>query len=89
MLELKEIMKTIHKTMVKRNHKMIDYDRHRTALNKLKAKEERSFSEEKQIFKVNVTKGSIDQNSNQGVVIIRWRISWKQQHKITNTWTIC
>ncbi|CDH55384.1 bar adaptor protein [Lichtheimia corymbifera JMRC:FSU:9682] len=52
MLELKEIMKTIHKTMVKRNHKMIDYDRHRTALNKLKAKEERSFSEEKQIFKV-------------------------------------
>ncbi|KAI9322809.1 hypothetical protein BX666DRAFT_1898634 [Dichotomocladium elegans] len=52
MLEFKEIMKTIQKTMVKRNHKMIDYDRHRASLAKLKAKEERSFNEEKQIFKV-------------------------------------
>ncbi|KAI8147369.1 hypothetical protein BJV82DRAFT_642847 [Fennellomyces sp. T-0311] len=52
MIELRDIMKIIGKTMVKRNHKMIDYDRHRAALNKLKAKEERSFNEEKQIFKV-------------------------------------
>ncbi|KAI9496146.1 hypothetical protein BDB00DRAFT_882178 [Zychaea mexicana] len=52
MIELREIIKTINKTMVKRNHKLIDYDRHRSALNKLKVKEERSFNEEKQIFKV-------------------------------------
>ncbi|KAI9263357.1 hypothetical protein BDA99DRAFT_510023 [Phascolomyces articulosus] len=52
MIELRDIMKTINKTMIKRNHKMIDYDRHRSSLNKLKAKEERSFNEEKQIFKV-------------------------------------
>ncbi|KAI8084637.1 uncharacterized protein BX664DRAFT_337447 [Halteromyces radiatus] len=51
-LELTEIMKQIQKTMVKRNHKMIDYDRHRASLNKLKVKEERSFNEEKQIYKV-------------------------------------
>lgn len=53
LLELTEIIKTINKTMVKRNHKLIDYDRHRTAIQKLNAKTERSFSEEKQIFKVN------------------------------------
>lgn len=52
MLELKEIIKTIQKTITKRNHKMIDYDRHRATSNKLKAKEQRSFNEEKQLFKV-------------------------------------
>lgn len=51
-LELKDIIKTIQKTIVKRNHKQIDYDRHRASLNKLKAKEQRSFSEEKQIYKI-------------------------------------
>ncbi|CEP11068.1 hypothetical protein [Parasitella parasitica] len=52
LLELSEIIKTISKTMVKRNHKLIDFDRHRIALQKLNGKTERSFSEEKQIFKV-------------------------------------
>ncbi|KAI9475511.1 MAG: hypothetical protein EXX96DRAFT_596033 [Benjaminiella poitrasii] len=52
LLELEEILKTIHKTMIKRNHKLIDYDRHRLALQKLNNKQERSFSEEKQVFKV-------------------------------------
>ncbi|ORX44276.1 hypothetical protein DM01DRAFT_1364784 [Hesseltinella vesiculosa] len=51
LLDLLEIAKVIQKTMVKRNHKVIDYDRHRLNLSKLKAKTERSFSEEKQIFK--------------------------------------
>lgn len=87
MLELKEIMKTIHKTMVKRNHKMIDYDRHRTALNKLKAKEERSFSEEKQIFKVSIIRKGIivGHYVNPLNDFIRWRINWRQRHKITST----
>ncbi|KAI8344566.1 hypothetical protein BC941DRAFT_408985 [Chlamydoabsidia padenii] len=51
LLELMEIGKTIQKTIVKRSHKMIDYDRHRLALSKLNTKQDRSFSEEKQIFK--------------------------------------
>lgn len=50
--EIQEIVKQIQKTIVKRNHKLIDYDRHRVNLNKLTVKEERSMSEEKQIFKV-------------------------------------
>ncbi|KAI7892875.1 uncharacterized protein EV154DRAFT_167315 [Mucor mucedo] len=52
LLELSEIQKQIAKTMLKRNHKLIDYDRHRIALQKLTTKAERSFSEEKQIFKL-------------------------------------
>ncbi|KAI8368209.1 uncharacterized protein BYT42DRAFT_595625 [Radiomyces spectabilis] len=51
-MELLELIKLIQKTMVKRNHKLIDYDRYRTSLAKLKAKDERNFNEEKQIFKV-------------------------------------
>lgn len=51
-LEILEVMKQIQKTMIKRNHKMIDYDRHRSSLNKLKVKQERSFNEEKQVYKV-------------------------------------
>lgn len=51
LMELTEILKTIHKTMTKRDHKLIDYDRHRIALQKLNQKQERSFSEEKQVFK--------------------------------------
>jgi amphiphysin len=49
-------MKVIQKTMVKRDHKLIDYDRHRLALSKLNTKTERSFSEEKQVFKVKIEK---------------------------------
>ncbi|GAA5800775.1 hypothetical protein HPULCUR_006213 [Helicostylum pulchrum] len=52
LLELSEIQKTIGKTMLKRNHKLIDFDRHRIALQKITTKTERSFSEEKQIFKI-------------------------------------
>ncbi|KAI7867905.1 uncharacterized protein EV154DRAFT_540912 [Mucor mucedo] len=51
-LEFQEIVKVISKTIVKRNHKLIDYDRHRVSLNKLTAKAERTLSEEKSIFKV-------------------------------------
>lgn len=57
LLELMEIGKTIQKTIVKRSHKMIDYDRHRLALSKLNTKQDRSFSEEKQIFKVSLIMG--------------------------------
>ncbi|KAI7863372.1 hypothetical protein BDF14DRAFT_1844615 [Spinellus fusiger] len=52
LLEVQTILKKIQKTMVKREHKLLDYDRHRTSLHKIKSKEERSFQEEKQIFKL-------------------------------------
>ncbi|KAI8073130.1 hypothetical protein BC940DRAFT_324772 [Gongronella butleri] len=51
-LEAIEIIKKIQKTILKRNHKMIDYDRHRSSLAKLKTKNERSMNEEKQVYKV-------------------------------------
>lgn len=51
-LELQEIIKQIQKTIVKRNHKLIDYDRHRVSLNKLTSKAERSMNDEKSIFRV-------------------------------------
>jgi amphiphysin len=41
--------------MIKRQHKMLDYDRFRTNLAKLKVKAEKTISEEKQVYKVCVT----------------------------------
>ncbi|KAI9301074.1 hypothetical protein BJ944DRAFT_169752, partial [Cunninghamella echinulata] len=52
LLELLEVAKLIQKTIVKRSHKMIDYDRHRLALSKLNAKQDRNFKDEKEIFKI-------------------------------------
>jgi amphiphysin len=50
--ELSEICKKIRKTCVKRDHKLIDFDRHNNALNKLREKKEKSLSDEKNLFKV-------------------------------------
>ncbi|KAI8584386.1 hypothetical protein K450DRAFT_219612 [Umbelopsis ramanniana AG] len=52
LIEFREILKTVDKTMIKRNHKMLDYDRFRTNLAKLKGKAEKTISEEKQIYKL-------------------------------------
>ncbi|KAF2669790.1 putative BAR adaptor protein [Microthyrium microscopicum] len=49
--QLLEIMKQIRKTAVKRDHKQLDYDRHRTALKKLQDKKEKTIKDEKAIFK--------------------------------------
>ncbi|KAI8971238.1 hypothetical protein BDB01DRAFT_845233 [Pilobolus umbonatus] len=51
-LELQELVKKIQKTIVKRNHKLLDYDRHRVALSKLTVKEQRTFNDEKAILKL-------------------------------------
>ncbi|KAI8979907.1 hypothetical protein BDB01DRAFT_843920 [Pilobolus umbonatus] len=64
LMSLMEIIKLIQKTMVKRDHKLIDYDRHRVNLNKLNNKEDRSFSEEKQIFKVQTQLDTATQDYN-------------------------
>ncbi|KAI9247696.1 hypothetical protein BDA99DRAFT_253801 [Phascolomyces articulosus] len=46
------IIKAIQKTITKRQHKLIDYDRHRTSLAKLKNIADRSPSEDKQVYKI-------------------------------------
>jgi amphiphysin len=50
--DLQEICKKIRKTCTKRDHKLIDFDRHNNALNKLREKKEKSLSDEKNLFKV-------------------------------------
>ena len=50
--ELVDICKKIRKTCTKRDHKLIDYDRHNNSLNKLRDKKEKSLSDEKNLFKV-------------------------------------
>jgi amphiphysin len=50
--ELSDICKKIRKTCTKRDHKLIDYDRHNNSLNKLRSKEKKSLSDEKNLFKV-------------------------------------
>ena len=49
--ELLDIMKLIRKTATKRDHKQLDYDRHRLALKKLQDKKDKTIKDEKAIFK--------------------------------------
>lgn len=50
--EMQNNMKLIRRTMTKREHKLVDYDRYRLSLKKLTDKKERTLSDEKQIYKV-------------------------------------
>lgn len=50
--ELSTIMKQIRKTITKRNHKLLDYDRFNNSLTKLRDKKEKSLSDEKNLFKL-------------------------------------
>ncbi|KAF9960210.1 hypothetical protein BGZ65_012636 [Modicella reniformis] len=50
--EMQNIMKMIRKSLVKRDHKLLDFDRFRVSLKKLQEKKDRSLSDEKQIFKL-------------------------------------
>ncbi|KAH6665910.1 BAR domain-containing protein [Plectosphaerella plurivora] len=49
--ELMDVIKAIRKTAVKREHKKLDYDRHRMTLKKLQDKKERSAKDEKAMWK--------------------------------------
>ncbi|GAA5856916.1 hypothetical protein JCM8547_008463 [Rhodosporidiobolus lusitaniae] len=49
--EYQELLKKIRKTITKREHKLVDYDRHNNSYNKLKDKKEKSLSDEKNLFK--------------------------------------
>ncbi|KAF9126695.1 hypothetical protein BGW39_006442 [Mortierella sp. 14UC] len=50
--EMQTLMKMIRKTIVKRDHKLVDYDRYRISLKKLQDKKDRKLSDEKEIFKL-------------------------------------
>lgn len=49
--ELLEIIKIIRKVAVKRDHKQLDYDRHRASLKKLQDKKDRSLKDEKALYR--------------------------------------
>jgi len=50
--EFQVVLKTIRKTITKRNHKLTDYDRFNNSLTKLRDKKEKSLSDEKNLFKL-------------------------------------
>ncbi|KAF2452923.1 BAR domain-containing protein [Lineolata rhizophorae] len=49
--ELLDIIKVIRKAALKRDHKQLDYDRHRAALKKLQDKKEKTLKDEKALYK--------------------------------------
>ncbi|RPA87959.1 reduced viability upon starvation protein [Ascobolus immersus RN42] len=49
--ELMEVIKAIRKLAVKRDHKQLDYDRHRTTLKKLQDKKDKTLKDEKALYK--------------------------------------
>jgi amphiphysin len=49
--QLLDIMKLVRKTATKRDHKQLDYDRHRSTLKKLQDKNDKTIKDEKAIFK--------------------------------------
>lgn len=49
--ELLDIIKIVRKLTVKREHKKLDYDRHRASLKKLEDKKEKSLKDEKALYK--------------------------------------
>jgi len=50
--ELVDMMKKIRKAITKRDHKLVDYDRHNNSYTKLRDKKEKSLSDEKNMFKI-------------------------------------
>ncbi|EPS45240.1 hypothetical protein H072_773 [Dactylellina haptotyla CBS 200.50] len=50
--ELLEIVKIIRKVLTKRQHKQLDFDRHRQSLKKLQDKKEKTLKDEKALYKV-------------------------------------
>ncbi|KAF3761081.1 BAR-domain-containing protein [Cryphonectria parasitica EP155] len=56
--ELLDVIKIIRKQLVKREHKQLDYDRHRATLKKLQDKKEKSMKDEKATWKA---EGDVEQ----------------------------
>ncbi|KAF2153863.1 BAR-domain-containing protein [Myriangium duriaei CBS 260.36] len=49
--ELLEVIKIVRKTATKRDHKQLDYDRHRTTLKKLQDKKDKNLKDEKALYR--------------------------------------
>lgn len=49
--ELLEVIKQVRKTATKRDHKQLDYDRHRATLKKLQDKKDKNLKDEKALYK--------------------------------------
>lgn len=49
---LQGIFRQIEAKMTKRNHKLLDYDRHRASLEKVRDKKDRDLGEERKLVKV-------------------------------------
>jgi amphiphysin len=49
--ELLDVIKAVRKTSTKRDHKQLDYDRHKTTLKKLQDKKEKTLKDEKALYK--------------------------------------
>lgn len=47
-----DVLKRIRKAITKRDHKLVDYDRHNNSYTKLRDKKEKSLNDEKNLFKV-------------------------------------
>lgn len=50
-VEMLELIKYVRKQTTKRDHKQLDYDRHRATLKKLQDKKEKSYKDEKAMYK--------------------------------------
>ncbi|KAL4944294.1 hypothetical protein BDV06DRAFT_220450 [Aspergillus oleicola] len=60
--ELLEVIKAIRKVAVKRDHKKLDYDRHRATLKKLQDKKDKSLKDEKALYKA---EGDVEQATSE------------------------
>ncbi|KAJ6014751.1 hypothetical protein N7540_009342 [Penicillium herquei] len=62
--QLLEVIKVIRKVAVKRDHKKLDYDRHRASLKKLEDKKDKSLKDEKALYKAenDVEQATLDYN---------------------------
>lgn len=49
--ELLNVIKVVQKSILKRQHKQLDHDRHRTSLKKIQDKKDRSLKDEKALYK--------------------------------------
>ncbi|KDN50343.1 hypothetical protein RSAG8_01679, partial [Rhizoctonia solani AG-8 WAC10335] len=61
--ELQTIMKGIRKGITKREHKLLDYDRHNNSLTKLREKKEKTLNDEKNLFKLAVNEYDMINNA--------------------------
>ncbi|KAL4915848.1 hypothetical protein BDW62DRAFT_119020 [Aspergillus aurantiobrunneus] len=63
--QLLEVIKAIRKVSVKRDHKKLDYDRHKNTLKKLQEKKDKSLKDEKALYKAegDVEQATADYNS--------------------------